>query len=115
MKSLSFTRGDFFRLASIPYQNALHQLASDDEERYDGLLEVHDVFSLDLQNASLVTLSACESNLPDFVKVQEGIISPGDEIIGLNRAFIYAGTPSVMATLWSVEDRATKNLMVAPK
>jgi CHAT domain-containing protein len=34
-----------------------------------------------------------------------------DEIIGLNRAFIYAGTPSVIASLWTVEDQATELLM----
>jgi hypothetical protein len=33
--------------------------------------------------------------------------------VGLNRAFIYAGTPSVVASLWSVEDEATMELMVA--
>ena len=33
--------------------------------------------------------------------------------MGLNRAFIYAGTPSVLASLWSVEDAATRDLMVA--
>jgi hypothetical protein len=37
----------------------------------------------------------------------------GSEIESLERAFIYAGAPSVIATLWSVEDAATKDLMVA--
>ena len=40
-----------------------------------------------------------------------GKISNGDEIIGLTRAFIYAGTPSVIATLWKVNDRASYELM----
>jgi hypothetical protein len=63
------------------------------------------VYNLDLNNTNLVVLSACQTNL--------GERSAGDEIVGLNRAFIYAGTPSVMATLWSVEDAATRELMVA--
>jgi CHAT domain-containing protein len=49
--------------------------------------------------ADLVVLSACETGL--------GKISSGDEIIGLTRAFIYAGTPSVITTLWKVNDRAS--------
>ena len=80
-------------------------LAPDAEKQYDGFLELHEVYNLDLQQADLVVLSACQTNL--------GEQSGGDEIIGLTRAFIYAGTPSVMATLWSVEDKATKELMVA--
>lgn len=80
-------------------------LAPDAEEKHDGYLEVHEVYNLDLHSADLVVLSACQTNL--------GERSAGDEIIGLNRTFIYAGTPSVLATLWSVEDAATKDLMVA--
>lgn len=80
-------------------------LAPDAEEEYDGYLEVHEVFNLNLQGTDLVVLSACQTNL--------GERSAGDEIVGLNRAFIYAGAPSVLATLWSVEDAATKDLMVA--
>ena len=63
----------------------------------DGRLEVHEVFGLDL-NAYLVTMSACETGL--------GRITRGDEVIGLSRSFIYAGTPSVVATLWKVDDLA---------
>ncbi len=80
-------------------------LAADTEEEYDGVLEVHEVYKLDLSNTDLVVLSACETRL--------GERSAGDEIVGLNRAFIYAGTPSVIASLWSVEDESTMELMVA--
>lgn len=40
-----------------------------------------------------------------------GELSHGDEIIGLSRAFIYAGTPSIVASLWAVDDAATAGLM----
>jgi CHAT domain-containing protein len=63
------------------------------------------VYGLDLANADLVTLSACETQL--------GVLSQGDDFVGLNRAFIYAGTPSVVASLWSVNDQATALLMTA--
>jgi len=64
-------------------------LAADD--RNDGRLEVHEVYGLDLAKADLVVLSACETEL--------GARSEGDDVVGLNRAFIYAGTPSVLASL----------------
>jgi CHAT domain-containing protein len=71
----------------------------------DGRLEVHEIFQLNLKPAYLVTLSACETHL--------GGIRPGDEIIGMSRAFIYAGTPSILASLWKVNDYYTSKLMVA--
>ena len=58
-----------------------------------------EVFDLNLDHCDLVTLSACESGL--------GGISGGEEIVGLNRAFIYAGSPRVISTLWKVDDLAT--------
>jgi len=70
----------------------------------DGHLEAREVFSLDL-HASLVTLSACQTGL--------GRITRGDEIIGMSRAFIYAGAPSILASLWSVSDESTAQLMEA--
>jgi CHAT domain-containing protein len=72
--------------------------ASGEESR----LEVQEIFGLDL-HASLVVLSACETAL--------GKLTRGDELTGLTRAFIYAGTPSVITTLWQVNDRAAFELM----
>jgi CHAT domain-containing protein len=50
-----------------------------------------------------VVLSACETGL--------GKLSRGDELVGLQRAFLYAGTPAVVTTLWKVDDRASFVLM----
>jgi CHAT domain-containing protein len=77
-------------------------LARSDKE--DGRLEVREIFGMDLK-ASLVVLSACETGL--------GKLSSGDELVGLTRAFIYAGTPSVVASLWNVEDSSTAQLMAS--
>ena len=71
-------------------------------EEDDGLLTVNEVFGLDL-SANLVTLSACQTGLGD--------LSQGDEIIGLSRAFLYAGSPAVIVSLWSVADQPTAILM----
>ena len=64
----------------------------------DGNLTANEVFSLNLK-ASLIMMSACQTGL--------GKLTTGDEIIGLNRAFIYAGAPSVISTLWRVNDAAS--------
>ncbi|MFN0120487.1 MAG: CHAT domain-containing protein, partial [Blastocatellia bacterium] len=69
----------------------------------EGALTLSEVFGMDLQRADLVVLSACQTQL--------GTQSRGDEIAGLNRAFIYAGAPTVIASLWSVDDQATSQLM----
>ena len=72
--------------------------ASDDKN--DGRLEVHEVYNLDLAHQrDLVVLSVCETAV--------GGLSAGDEVVGLTRAFMFAGTPSIIATLWNVEDEAT--------
>jgi CHAT domain-containing protein len=70
-----------------------------------GMLGLDQVLGLDLRKASLVVLSGCES--------QAGKLTRGDDIIGLSRAFIYAGSPSIIASLWSVDDEATRVLMVS--
>jgi CHAT domain-containing protein len=76
----------------------------------DGNLKVREIFNLKL-NAYLVTLSACQTGQ---VKAFTGTgkYAVGDELTGLSRAFIYAGAPSVVASLWKVSDAATVLLMV---
>jgi len=71
-------------------------------QKEDGRLTVKEIFALDLA-ADLVVLSGCETGL--------GKLSRGDEIAGLTRALIYAGTPSVVASLWKVGDSSTAVLM----
>jgi CHAT domain-containing protein len=82
-----------------PLSSAL-LLAPDGSE--SGRLEVRELFGLDLI-ARLVVLSACETGL--------GKLSQGDELVGLQRAFLYAGAPAVVTTLWKVDDRASFLLM----
>jgi CHAT domain-containing protein len=68
----------------------------------DGFLRTSEVFNLKL-GAPLVMLSACESGL--------GKVKRGEGVIGLTRAFMYAGAPTVGVTLWSVADKPTAELM----
>lgn len=67
----------------------------------DGLLTIEEIFNSQLQ-AELVVMSACDTG--------RGAVT-GEGIIGLARAFLKAGTPSVVATLWKVPDDATAFLM----
>lgn len=60
---------------------------------------------LNLKNTDLVVLSACETGVVD--------INNTDSISGLGKAFIQAGAKDVVMSLWSVDDNATKNLMVS--
>jgi CHAT domain-containing protein len=69
----------------------------------DGQLTADKIYGLDL-NANLVALSACRSG---------GGVITGDGIAGLARAFFYAGTPSVIVSVWDVADQPTNRLLPA--
>jgi CHAT domain-containing protein/Tfp pilus assembly protein PilF len=73
-------------------------------EEDDGRLNVYEVLEMNL-NAKLVTLSACETGL--------GNLNRGDELIGLSRAFLFAGSSSVLVSLWAVADYQTSMLMTS--
>jgi CHAT domain-containing protein len=71
-------------------------------KKEDGFLRTDEVFNLKL-GSPLVILSACETGL--------GKEKRGEGVIGLTRAFMYAGAPTVGVSLWSVADRSTAELM----
>jgi CHAT domain-containing protein len=67
-----------------------------------GSLRLPEIYNLDLR-ARLVVLSACRS--------ATGADLPGEGVVGLARAFLYAGARGVLATLWDVDDRASAELV----
>jgi CHAT domain-containing protein len=67
-----------------------------------GFLQLHEIYGLHLA-ADLVVLSACQTALGREIK--------GEGLIGLTRGFIQSGAPRVVASLWSVDDAATRDLM----
>lgn len=68
----------------------------------NGLLSSSEIFNLKL-NADLVVLSACDTG--------RGKIT-GDGVIGLSRSFVAAGAPTVLVSLWAVNDNTTSELMI---
>ena len=68
----------------------------------NGFLSLGELYSLRL-HADLVTLSACDTGL--------GKIRNGDDVVGLTRGFLYAGSNTIVASLWEVDDQATSYLM----
>jgi CHAT domain-containing protein len=68
----------------------------------DGWLTVREAYDLDL-HGRLVTLSACETGLSS--------LGPGDELTGLVRGFFSAGCPTLLVSLWAVDDDSTRDLM----
>lgn len=93
------THGKF--QADEPLKSGLYLAKGADTE---GVLTVSEIYSMNL-DADLVTLSACETGL--------GKITNGDDVVGLTRGFLYAGSRSIVASLWSVDDKATAQLMTA--
>ena len=104
-------RYDVIHLATHGYFNKLNPLLSgvvlEADAENDGRLDVHEILELKL-NAELVTLSACDTALGSGYFAE---VPAGDDLVGLTRAFMFAGAPSVLASLWEVNDRSAVELM----
>jgi CHAT domain-containing protein len=84
----------------IPLHSGLYLSRTDSDDELNDILTIREIMEMRL-SADLVVLSACQSGL--------NRIRRGDELIGLARAFLYAGASTVIVALWSVsEDSATK-------
>lgn len=68
-------------------------------------LTLGEIFELRLNKCRLITLSACETGLIDLNSIS-------DEYIGLPSGFLFAGSPSVVSSLWTVNDLSTSFLMI---
>lgn len=78
-------------------------LVNQDGKSKVGIVQLHDIYNMNLTKTQLVVLSACETALGKEVR--------GEGLVGLSRGFIYAGASSVVATLWKVDDQATNQLV----
>ena len=110
LKQISFDSISHLHLATHALANADEPalshlvLAENEEGEQDHILYTGEIYALPA-NLDLVVLSACQTGL--------GTVARGEGIIGLTRAFLSAGTNTVLVSLWSVPDRATSQLMIA--
>jgi CHAT domain-containing protein len=74
-----------------------------DRAAYDGALRAHEIYRLKPERTRLVVLSSCRSGLGDR--------SRNEAIGGLAQAFLTAGVPTVIASLWDVDDDSAARLM----
>ena len=109
-----------FKLNSPKYDVlhlAMHTLMNDEDPMYskmvftmnndsteDGYLNTFEIYNLNL-NAQLAVLSACNTG--------SGKILNGEGIMSLARGFIYSGVPSIIMTLWEVDDKSGADIMTS--
>jgi CHAT domain-containing protein len=89
-------------LSGLAFANANRRMPGTDD---DGILTAEEIASLDLSGTEWAVLSACDTGL--------GQIRSGEGVLGLRRAFQIAGARTVIMSLWSVDDQATRRWMQA--
>ncbi|MFY9153078.1 MAG: CHAT domain-containing protein [Prolixibacteraceae bacterium] len=87
---------------SLPMYSKLVFSAPDENASDDGFLNTYEIYNMKL-NARLAVLSACETGTGKLLK--------GEGVMSMARGFIYAGCPSIVMTLWQVEDKAGSKIM----
>lgn len=77
-------------------------MTEDGNPKEDNFFYAYEIKQLDLK-ASLVVLSACETGAGKYQR--------GEGVVSIGRGFMYAGAPSLLMTLWSLNDQSSLNLI----
>jgi CHAT domain-containing protein/tetratricopeptide (TPR) repeat protein len=101
-KIIHFATHGFVNSEQPELSGIVFTMVNHDGSRKDGFMPLRDIYNLNL-SADLVVLSACDTALGKDIK--------GEGLVGLTRGFMSAGSKSVVASLWKVDDRATAALM----
>ena len=99
---LHFAMHTLINDANPMFSQLVFTLTNDTVENNDGLLNTYEIYNMNL-NARMAVLSACNTGY--------GKLQKGEGIMSLARGFIYAGVPSIIMTLWAVEDKSGSELM----
>ncbi len=86
-----------------PWQSSLYLGSADSSSTSGNILRAKDIVELDL-DARLAVLASCESG--------SGLVLKSEGVLGLGSAFLGAGVPTVVVSLWPVDDQATAQLMI---
>ena len=97
-----FATHGFFNSEHPELSGIVLSMVKPDGSKTDGFMPLQDICRLNL-SAQLVVLSACETGLGKDIK--------GEGLMSLTRGFMYAGSRTVVTSLWKVDDRATAELM----
>lgn len=109
LKNSDLQQSNFIHIATHGFINEQQPdlsgllLFPDTTNQEDNVLYTGEIYNFHLQ-AQLVVLSACETGL--------GKVANGEGLLGMSRAFFYAGAQNLMVSLWKVDDQATSDLMV---
>lgn len=87
---------------SLPMFSSLAFFPINQDTHDDGWLNTADIYNLQL-NARMTVLSACDTG--------SGLLRTGEGVMSLARGFLYAGSPTMVMTLWEVEDRSGTEIM----
>ena len=97
-----FATHGFFNSEHPELSGIVLSMVKPDGSKTDGFMPLQDICRLNL-SAQLVVLSACETGLGKDIK--------GEGLMSMTRGFMYAGSQTVVTSLWKVDDRATAELM----
>jgi CHAT domain-containing protein len=73
------------------------------EETEDGVLYAHELYDMDMRKLDLAVLSACETGM--------GKVQKGEGVMSIARGFAYAGCPSLVISLWKIDDLSASHIM----